>query len=40
MKVLQYFQKLRVLYNGRTELAEAPGTGMSVLQNLQKSFVG
>ena len=27
MKVLQNFQKCRVLWHGRTELAEAPGTG-------------
>ena len=28
------------LWHGRTKLTEGPGTGMSVLQNLQKFFVG
>ena len=28
------------LWHGRTELTEVPGTGMNVLQNLQKFFVG
>ena len=36
MKVLQNFQKFRVLWHRRTELAEVPGTGMNALQNLQK----
>ena len=27
MKVLQNFQKFRVLWHGRTELTEVPGTG-------------
>ena len=27
-------------YESRTELTEIPGTGMNVLQNLQKFFVG
>ena len=36
MKVLQNFQKFRVLWHGRKELTEVPGTGMNVLQNLQK----
>ena len=27
------------LWHGRTELTEVPGTGMNVLQNLQKIFV-
>ena len=34
---MQNFQKFRVC---RTELPEVPGTGMNVLQNLQKFFVG
>ena len=28
------------LWHGRTELTEVPGTGMNVVQNLQKFFVG
>ena len=35
MKALQNFQKFWVLCHGRTELAEVPGTGNSVIQNLQ-----
>ena len=40
MKVLQNFQKFRVLWHGRTELTEVPGTGMNALQSLQKLRVG
>ena len=36
MKVLHNFQKFRVWWNGRAELTEVPGTGMNVVQNLQK----
>ena len=28
------------LWHGHTELTEVPGTGVNVLQNLQKFFVG
>ena len=37
----QNFPELRVYgYECRAELPEVPGTGMNVLQNLQKFFVG
>ena len=39
MKVLQNFQKFRVLWHGRTDLTEVPGTGMNVVQDSQKFFV-
>ena len=40
MEVFHNFQKFRVLWHGRTELTEVSGTGMSVLQNLQKFGCG
>ena len=39
MKFLQNFRMFRVLCYGRTQLTEAPGAGMNVLQSLQEYLV-
>ena len=39
-RVSQNAQNCRVLWHGRTELPEVSGSGISVLQKLQKFFVG
>ena len=40
MKVLQNFQKLRVLWHGRAELSEVPGIGMNALHNITYEVPG
>ena len=39
MKVLQKFQKFRVLWHGRTDPTEVSDTGISVLQDFKKFWV-